>query len=500
MAFGGRRDRGERSAEDRARAAAERAARRAQPPPPPETFQDAVPPEGAGPDRGPAYDPHDEIVARRNEPTDDTVAPGDTVVPDEPAGDDIVARRNEPVDATGWGGREAESIEEPARAVTAVEDRPPSPRRVPSQRRPPRRPPPLRVRERRGSWGRRIGAVVALLAIAAALYLINAIFQPFHGEGSGRVQVSIPENSDAGAIGDLLAEQGVVASGSFFELNATLTGRRGKLRPGEYTLLRDMSYGDAIAALEKGPKVKVVPTVNVTVPEGLSIREAAPTVDKGPLKGSYRRAASDRRVLRRIGRLGAPRGTDTAEGFMFPATYTLVDGSPVRDLVSKQLDAFKDNFDAIDMRYAKRKNLTRYDVLIIASMIEREIQIDRERPLAAAVIYNRLARGMPLGIDATIRYEARNWSRPLRVSELEKDTPYNTRLHTGLPPTPIGNPGRKSLEAAAAPARKDYLFYVVKPCGEGEHAWSSTDAGFARDLARYDQARAERGGKSPANC
>ena len=473
MAFGGRRDRGERSAEDRARAAAERAARRAQPPPPPEFFQDTVRPEGV-PSRDvsePAYDPRDEIVARRNEP-----------------------QAEQP---TGWGRAEPETAE--ARAVTAVEDRPPSPRRVPSQRRPPRRPPP-RVRERRGSWGRRIGAVVALLAIAVALYVINATFQPFHGDGSGSVRVSIPENTDAGAIGDLLAERGVVASGSFFELNATLTGRRGKLRPGDYTLRRDMSYGDAIAALEQGPKAKVVPTVNVTVPEGLSIREAAPKVDDGPLKGSYRRAASERRVLRRVRRLGAPRGTRTAEGFMFPATYTLVDGSPARDLVSKQLAAFEDNFKAIDLRYAKRKNLTRYDVLIIASMIEREIQIDRERPLAAAVIYNRLARGMPLGIDATIRYEARNWSRPLRVSELEKDTPYNTRIHTGLPPTPIGNPGRKSLEAAAKPSRKDYIYYVVKPCGEGEHAWSSSDAEFARDLARYDQARAERGGKSPANC
>jgi peptidoglycan lytic transglycosylase G len=291
-----------------------------------------------------------------------------------------------------------------------------------------------------------------------------------------------------------------VASGTFFELNATLTGRRGGLRPGNYTLLRDMSYGDAIAALEKGPKVKVVPTVNVTVPEGLSIREAAPVVDKGPLKGRYAKAASERRVLRRIRRLGAPRGTRTAEGFLFPATYTLVAKSPAKDLVSKQLAAFEDNLKGIDLRYAKRKKLTRYDVLIIASMIEREIQIDRERPLAAAVIYNRLSSGMPLGIDATIRYEARNWSRPLRVSELEKDTPYNTRMHTGLPPTPIGNPGRKSLEAAANPARKDYLYYVVKPCGEGEHAWSSTDAQFARDLERYDQARAERGGKSPANC
>jgi UPF0755 protein len=472
MAFGGRRDRGERSAEDRARAAAERAARRAQPPPPAEGFQDALPPDGP-------YDPPRDVVEPAYDP------PRDVVEPDrEPAYDP-------PRD---------EAEPEPIRAVTAVEDRPPSPRRMPASRRPVRRPPPPRPRARRGSWGRRIGAILALVAIGVALYLINATFQPFHGEGSGSVRVEIPEDSDAGTIGDVLAERGVVASGGFFELNATLTGRRGALRPGTYTLRRDMSYGDAIAALEKGPKAKVVPTDDVTVPEGLSIREAAPVVDKGPLRGGYRRAAGERRVLRRIRRLGAPRGTRTAEGFLFPATYTLVADSPARDLVSKQLDAFEDNFKGIDLHYAKRKNLTRYDVLIIASMIEREVQIDRERPLVAAVIYNRLARDMTLGIDATIRYEKNNWDRPLRVSELEEVTPYNTRKVVGLPPTPIGNPGRASLEAAADPAREDYIYYVVKPCGEGAHSFSSTDAEFARDSQAYDRAREERGGKSPVNC
>lgn len=455
MAFGRGRDQGERSAEERARAAAERAARRAQPAPPPETFQDAVAPEPVG-----------WTQARRDENYDPE--------PDEPE-------------------------REPTPAVTAVEDRPPAPRRVPSSRRPVRRRPPPRQRSS-GGWGRRVLAVLALAGIGIALYLINAVFQPFHGEAGDAVQVSIPENVDAGTIGDLLAEQGVVASGGFFELNATLTGRRGNLRPGEYTLRRDMSYGDAIAALEKGPKVKVVPTVDVTVPEGLSIREAAPVVDKQALRGNYRRAAGEPRVLRRIRRLGAPRGTDTAEGFLFPATYTLVANSPARDLVSKQLAAFEDNMKGVDMRYARRKRLTRYDVLIIASLIEREVQIDRERPLVAAVIYNRLAMGEPLGIDATIRYEKRNWDRPLRVSELEEVTPYNTRKVGGLPPTPIGNPGRKSLEAAANPAREDYLFYVIKPCGGGAHSFSTTLAEFERDSAAYEAKREELGGRSPVDC
>jgi uncharacterized YceG family protein len=152
------------------------------------------------------------------------------------------------------------------------------------------------------------------------------------------------------------------------------------------------------------------------------------------------------------------------------------------------------------MSYARKKNLTAFDVVTIASMVEREASLDRERPLIAAVIYNRLKQGMPLGIDATIRFATGNWSRPLRVSELNIGSAYNTRTHQGLPPGPIGNPGLASLQAAAHPARVDYLFYVVKPCGNGAHAFSSTDAQFQRDVAKYNTARAKKGGKSPSKC
>jgi UPF0755 protein len=429
MAFSGRRDSSERTAEDRARAAAERAARRSQPAPPPEVFEDVLPP-------APAAEP--------------------------------------------------ERQPEPAPTMTAVEDRPPP---VPPRRTPTRRRPTARAGAPRGRWRRRIGAVLALMAIGVALYVINATFQPFHGTGTGSVSVKIPKGADAGQIGDLLAARGVVASGRFFELNATLTGRRGGLRPGNYTLLCDTSNGDAIAALTKGPKVRVVPTVNITVPEGLSVREAAARIDKGPLKGRYLKAATDRSVLRRVRGLGAPKGVKTPEGFLFPATYTLVDGSPAGDLVSKQLQAFRDNFSGVDLAFAKRKHLTRYDVLIIASLVEREAQLDKERPLIASVIYNRLRDGMPLGIDATIRYETRNWQRPIRQSELDADTPYNTRLRRGLPPTPIGNPGLKSIKAAAHPATTRYLFFVRKPGKTGEHAFSTTNAQFDRDSARYQASR-----------
>jgi len=216
------------------------------------------------------------------------------------------------------------------------------------------------------------------------------------------------------------------------------------------------------------------------------------------VKGSYVRATVRSRHLHPRA-YGAPRGA-TLEGFLFPSTYELKRGATVRALVAKQLQAFKQNLAKVGMSYARKKNLTRYDVVTIASMVEREASLDRERRLVAAVIYNRLKQGIPLGIDATIRYATHNWTRPLRVSELEINSGYNTRTHQGLPPGPIGNPGLASLKAAAHPARAKYLFYVVKPCGNGAHAFSSTDAQFQRDVAKYNGARAKKGGKSPTKC
>jgi UPF0755 protein len=152
------------------------------------------------------------------------------------------------------------------------------------------------------------------------------------------------------------------------------------------------------------------------------------------------------------------------EGFLFPATYEFTKRTTTRQLVNHQLAAFKKNWARVNTRYAQSKNLTPYDVLIIASMIEKEVIAPEERPLVAAVIYNRLRAGMYLGIDATIRYGLGvPPTESLRESHLENPTPYNTRKHTGLTPTPIANPGLASLQAAAHPAKVDYLYFVRKP-------------------------------------
>jgi UPF0755 protein len=167
------------------------------------------------------------------------------------------------------------------------------------------------------------------------------------------------------------------------------------------------------------------------------------------------------------------------EGFLFPATYDFTEDTTSKELVAGQLEAFDHAWSQVDLEYADSKNLTPYDVLIIASMIEEEVQVPRERALVGAVIYNRLRAGMPLGIDATIRY---GYGIPptqaILQSQLEADHPYNTRVRVGLPPTPISNPGLASLQAAAHPAEVDYLYFVRKRDCKS-HFFTASHAEFA---------------------
>jgi UPF0755 protein len=151
------------------------------------------------------------------------------------------------------------------------------------------------------------------------------------------------------------------------------------------------------------------------------------------------------------------------EGFLFPALYEFLPETTTKKLVDDQLAAFRRAWSELDLAYARSKNLTPYDVLIIASMVEKEAAVARERRLVAGVVYNRLRLGIPLGIDATIRYGLKiPPTEPIHVSELESDSPYNTRKFLGLPPTPISNPGLASLQAAAHPAEVDYLYFIRK--------------------------------------
>jgi UPF0755 protein len=260
---------------------------------------------------------------------------------------------------------------------------------------------------------------------------------------------------------------------------------------------------DGLSGDEEEPTkaAKPVKTSEITVPEGLDRAQIAALAKKAGLKGDYMRATKEPPKKSSFNLVDyEAKGAPNLEGFLFPDTWNdLPEKATVHDLVDRQLADFQGRFKGVDLSYAKRKNLTPYDVLIIASIIEKEIAVPEERKLAAAVVYNRLAANNPLGMDSTIRYFLQNYDEQLTESELAQDEPYNTRIHTGLPPTPNSNPGLASIAAAAKPADSDVFYFVIKPGTCNEHTFVETEEEFQQAEAAYQQALQEQGG-SPTEC
>jgi len=358
-----------------------------------------------------------------------------------------------------------------------------------SSRRPRQRPPVL------GAIARHPFLIFAVIAALFALWFLASLFQPFHGDGSGQVQVTVPKGSSVSEVGDLLAEEDVIANSTLFQVRVTLAGKRSEIYSGNFTLAHDMSYGDAIDALSEPP---VKRTLTVTIPEGYTRSQVAQLVEEVGVPGDYTRATIKSRYLDPAEYGG--KGAKDLEGFLFPDTFEMKPKAPVEDLVELQLKDFRGRIKGVDMKYAKSKNLTVFDVVTIASMVEDEAGVDSQRGLVASVIYNRLRDGMPLGIDATIRFATGNYTRPLTESELAIDSPYNSRTNVGLPPGPISNPGLASIEAAAHPPKTDYLFYVTTPGACGKLTFAKTEAEFEAAVDRYNSAREAAGGNSPDSC
>jgi UPF0755 protein len=227
-----------------------------------------------------------------------------------------------------------------------------------------------------------------------------------------------------------------------------------------------------------------VETVKLVVPEGFAIRDIArrvPTI--GISRVRYRAAVAAAHPPAGYKATGKERLG--MEGFLFPATYELVKPPSARMLVTEQLHAFNRNTSGVDFSYARTHGLTRYDVLIIASMIEREAAAPGDRAKIAAVIYNRLKKGDVLGIDATSQYAAGSWA-PITERDLQSLTPYNTRKFKGLPPTPICNPGLASIEAAAHPDKVPYLYYVAIPGDpKRRHFFTASYAAFTAYIQKH---------------
>jgi len=235
--------------------------------------------------------------------------------------------------------------------------------------------------------------------------------------------------------------------------------------------------------------------LRIVFPEGFSARQMTDRV------AAVRRIAIEKRAVtpRLTGaaysaaaqRVAAPRPfaaqmtRRSIEGFLFPSLYEFSSTTTGAELVARQVAVFERRWRTVDLRAARARGRTPYNVLTIASMVERETVAPEERGLVAAVIYNRLERDMALGIDATLRYGLGiPGTRPLTRNHFKSNSPYNTRRFKGLPPTPIGNPGLASIKAAADPARVDYLYYVRKP-DRVHHFFTADENEFCAKAREY---------------
>lgn len=248
------------------------------------------------------------------------------------------------------------------------------------------------------------------------------------------------------------------------------------------------------------PPTSAAPVVlRIVFPEGFTRRQMAQRVaavaEIARAKRGVRPRLDAKGYLAATARLRPPPGFAEArglEGFLFPATYAFFADEPAERFVRRQLEAFRQAWAKVDLRYARARNLTPYDVLIIASLVEREVAVPRERRLVAAVIYNRLRARMPLGIDASLRYGLDiPPTRAISKADLASASPYNTRRRLGLPPTPIANPGLAAMQAAAHPARVPYLYFVRKPDCRS-HFFTASAAAFlayTREGLRCSQGR-----------
>ncbi len=326
--------------------------------------------------------------------------------------------------------------------------------------------------------------VLGVLAGGAAVWVQRQLDPP--GAAGEPQPVVIPEGSTSDEIGKLLADEGIITSELVWDWYLRINGG-GPFQAGTYELADNSAIADVINVLEEGPAPLEERTF--TVPEGLTTDEILDRL-ADPEDGLGLDRAEMQRLLDsdEVRWSGQPADQPSDEGILFPETYRIeaeADEAAVLQKLVGQLEAVMTELDVASAQ--TRFNLTPYEVLVVASLIEEETKVDGERSKVARVIYNRLSQGIPLGIDATSRYEAILAGRDRGDLDFESDSPYNTRRIAGLPPTPIASPGRASIEAALNPADGPWIYYVLQDV-EGNHFFTDSSSEFIAAKERCREA------------
>lgn len=301
----------------------------------------------------------------------------------------------------------------------------------------------------------------------------------YAGAGTGEVLVTVNPGDTATDIAATMVEQGVVKSEKAFAKAAKENPKALGIQPGTYKLHKEMS-GAAALTLILDPTARMLS--RVTVPEGLSVKDTLALIAK---KSSIKPAALAA-AAKDVTALELPDyAKGRLEGFLFPETYELEPDTTAATLLRDMVSMYKTKVEASGLvAKAASVNLTPYELLTVASLVEKETLRDDERGKVARVIYNRLTQNFYLGVDAAVLYGLGRSSGGLSAADLAKATPYNNRLVKGLPPTPIANPGLASMTAAAEPAAGPWLYYVLDATNRGHHLFTDDPEVFNAAKAR----------------
>jgi UPF0755 protein len=324
-------------------------------------------------------------------------------------------------------------------------------------------------------------AVVAVLAVVGGglvLYGRTQLDAPAAAHGTP-VTLEVRSGETVDELATDLQSHGLVRSSFWFGWFARFKGLAGNLRAGQFKLDSGMGASAVITRLEGAPDVTVQKLV---LTEGLTAQQMAQKVAAAGLGITADQYLAEVRTgsFSEPFLSGRPAGA-SLEGFLFPDTYSVPAGTTAHQLVQMQLDDFAHRTDGL--LAAPPNGLSAYQVVVLASVIEREAQFDDDRPKVASAIYNRLAQNMALQSDATVEYGLGITGQEPTAAQFKQDTPYNTYLHPGLTPTPIANPGLASLQAAVHPASTPYLFWVADGCGHNHYA--TTAAQHQQNVSRY---------------
>jgi UPF0755 protein len=308
--------------------------------------------------------------------------------------------------------------------------------------------------------------VIAILFIVFKGYMFTAIvLSTRHTVPGGKILITIPPGRSATQIAELLSEGGIPISPWAFTTATALTGIDKKLASGTYELGPDLSLSELLDTLTKGKGY----SIQLGFPEGVSIGDVANRLDsKLGLDESVIRGLTEDPIFAD----SLVPGETALEGFLYPDTYMFPMNITERKAVKLMVERFDQIFDDSMKAQAGRKGLSIRESVILASIIEREAMVAMERKIISGIFHNRLRIGRPIESCATVRYILDKPTETLTYRDLEVESPYNTYTNTGLPPSPICNPGRASLEAAVKPADVEYLYFVAR--GDGSHIFSKT--------------------------